>query len=450
MAKLTYASLKSMKLGQELSDGGTRGAGTLLARRTNNGVLFYFRYTGPDGDRKKIPLGTWTSTGGELSLVDARAKVSELAARYRAGAKDLKQVLELEEREAQRQRAAQLAAEEAEKAKRDATLEALMHAYISSLEKDGKVSAKEVKGTVHRHLFAPWPHLIKRPAADITMDDVMEVISAVVSEGKRREADKLRSYISAAYGAAIKARQSPAAQPQLRALKLSSNPAREVMPVTGARGVRDRALSLRELRTYWQHIEALDSPHGACLRFHLLTGGQRITQLARLKVQDYCPDTRSVAIADPKGRRSRPRVHLVPLTDEALRAMEEMAFPARLGDYLVTLTFGRTGVDYSHLDKTLNAIVEAMEAKGELENGPFTLGDIRRTVETRLAAAGISKDVRAQLQSHGVSGVQARHYDRHDYLQEKRQALALLASLLTLQEPSSVVAFAGKRSATRR
>jgi len=30
-----------------------------------------------------------------------------------------------------------------------------------------------------------------------------------------------------------------------------------------------------------------------------------------------------------------------------------------------------------------------------------------------LAAMGVSSDVRAQLQSHGLGGVQSRHYDRH-------------------------------------
>jgi hypothetical protein len=31
--------------------------------------------------------------------------------------------------------------------------------------------------------------------------------------------------------------------------------------------------------------------------------------------------------------------------------------------------------------------------------------------------------VRAQLQSHGLGGVQQRHYDRHEYALEKRAAL---------------------------
>ena len=47
-----------------------------------------------------------------------------------------------------------------------------------------------------------------------------------------------------------------------------------------------------------------------------------------------------------------------------------------------------------------------------------------------LASAGVSRDTRGRLQSHGISGVQATHYDGHDYLPEKRQALETLLRLL--------------------
>lgn len=445
MPVLSYAQLKAMKPEQEISDGGPRGGGTLAARRGPDGVFFLFRYTNPKGSRDRITLGTWDQTGGDLSLAEAREKASELSARYRAGARDLKQALLLEEREAQRQRAAQIAAEEAEKAKRTATLKVLMEAYASSLEKAGKVSAKGVWNTIRLHLFEPWPDLVQRPAADITMDDLIEVIARVVELGKRNAADKLRTHIAAAYNAAIKARQSPSAPAELRALKINSNPARDLATVENSKGVRERALSTAELRAYWRRIEALEGLHGACLRFHLLTGGQRITQLSRLKLKDYDPDLRAVAMSDPKGRRTRPRVHLVPLTDQALKALEDMA-PARLGDYLVSLTCGQTGVDYQHLEKTFKKVVAAMEQARELEQGPFTLGDIRRTVETRLAAAGVSREVRGQLQSHGLSGVQMRHYDKHDYLEEKRQALGILWNLLAAEEKSNVIFLGSARS----
>lgn len=53
----------------------------------------------------------------------------------------------------------------------------------------------------------------------------------------------------------------------------------------------------------------------------------------------------------------------------------------------------------------------------------FQLRDLRRTCETMLASLKISSDVRVQLQSHGLGSIQQRHYDRHDYMLEKKQAL---------------------------
>jgi hypothetical protein len=47
-----------------------------------------------------------------------------------------------------------------------------------------------------------------------------------------------------------------------------------------------------------------------------------------------------------------------------------------------------------------------------------------------LASLKVSRDIRAQLQSHGLSGVQQRHYDRHDYLAEKRDGLEKWATHL--------------------
>jgi hypothetical protein len=60
----------------------------------------------------------------------------------------------------------------------------------------------------------------------------------------------------------------------------------------------------------------------------------------------------------------------------------------------------------------------------------FSLSDIRRTCETMLAASGVSQDLRAQLQSHGLGGVQNRHYDRHGYMDEKRATLSKWAKKL--------------------
>jgi hypothetical protein len=60
----------------------------------------------------------------------------------------------------------------------------------------------------------------------------------------------------------------------------------------------------------------------------------------------------------------------------------------------------------------------------------FRTKRIRSGVETLLASARVSSDTRGRLQSHGISGVQARHYDGHDYMDEKREALTKLHKLL--------------------
>ncbi len=87
-----------------------------------------------------------------------------------------------------------------------------------------------------------------------------------------------------------------------------------------------------------------------------------------------------------------------------------------------------------------------LERKGV--TAPFRLSDIRRTAETLLAGLGVSSDVRAQLQSHGLGGIQARHYDRHSYMAEKRSALALWESQIYRRKVASGSAAATKRRRT--
>jgi integrase len=123
---------------------------------------------------------------------------------------------------------------------------------------------------------------------------------------------------------------------------------------------------------------------------------------------------------------------VVPLLAPALAALDELA-PARAGEFLFTASQGAEPASYSGCAAAVREVCAAMAKAEELDagKGSFTIGDLRRTVETRLAAAGVSVDVRAQLQSHGLGGVQSRFYDRHDWAAEKRAALEKLHELLT-------------------
>jgi integrase len=169
--------------------------------------------------------------------------------------------------------------------------------------------------------------------------------------------------------------------------------------------------------------------------------------LGRLTKADFDPDAVSVRLQDAKGRRKTPRQHFVPLVPEAKAALDAMQ-GGTAGPYLFTVTAGATGAVYSTLQTRLRDVVAEMLEADEA-SAPFTAGDLRRTVETRLAALGVSAETRAQLQSHGLGGVQARHYDRHDYDQEKRAALTQLFELIT-RKAGTVVPLKRAKGAARK
>lgn len=424
-ALLTDRSIAAMKPGTWQADPAPRGEGVLQVRKLKDGsVAYYFRYTTPDGDSDRYPIGSG------ITLAQARAQRKVLSAQYQAGARNLRAVLGAEEREAERQRREAESAAQAKAEQDRATLGALLIAYVALLRRDGKPSARSVERALDRHVKQAWPVLWDTPAASITTDNLRDVVAKVADADKLREAGKLRSYLSAAFAAGMKARQDARGLPALRALKVATNPTRDLLAIEGDRNTRERALSVAELRTYWKRIMALPDPSGALLRFHLLTGGQRVEQLGRLTTGDFDSDTNTVRLRDPKGRRKVARAHDVPLIPAAVAAMKAMQGGA-IGQYLFTVTAGESGAVYATLQHRVREVAAAMAEAGELEKGPFTPGDLRRTVETRLAALGVSQEVRAQLQSHGLGGVQARHYDRHDYLNEKREALESLHRLVT-------------------
>ena len=168
----------------------------------------------------------------------------------------------------------------------------------------------------------------------------------------------------------------------------------------------------------------------------LWLGGQRAQQTARVRLADVNGDIR---LLDPKGRREQPREHWLPLLGRAKRIVTARVKAAReVGDeYLFQSVDSKTGACAHVRSETMNeAVKTARDAAtraghrwSESAEG-FTLKDLRRSSETLLAKLGVSRDDRAQLLSHGLGGVQARHYDRHEYMAEKRAALIKWSAFL--------------------
>jgi integrase len=80
----------------------------------------------------------------------------------------------------------------------------------------------------------------------------------------------------------------------------------------------------------------------------------------------------------------------------------------------------------------------------------LTPRDLRRTVKSRMGEIGISKDIRDRLQNHALHDVSSKHYDRYDYLAEKRTAInkwtVWFEETLGLREAdSNILAFEAKQ-----
>ncbi len=53
----------------------------------------------------------------------------------------------------------------------------------------------------------------------------------------------------------------------------------------------------------------------------------------------------------------------------------------------------------------------------------FVPRDIRKTVKRLAGDARLKKEIRDRIQSHALNDVSSKHYDRYDYMTEKRSAL---------------------------
>lgn len=424
---LTVAKVRSAAQGRWLTENWPRGEGAFQVRKlSGERCVYYYRYTTPDGKQRRIALPRYDALGAPLSLAEARTQAKALAHRYTSGERDLKERIAYEEQKARLAREAEAAREREAQARKSATLGRLMTAYCDHLAAQGKSSAGEARSSIARHIEAPHPALWDLPAADIQPEQLTPILRRMVEKGLLSHANKVRSYIRAAYAAACNAPLNAKAPESLRELKITMNPARDLAVVQGARKTRDLVLSEEELGALWRRLVDRAGAGPAILRFYLLTGGQRFEQLARAKLDDVHDEC--LTLWDRKGRRETPRRHVIPLLPEAREAMESIS-PRRIGPYLISLNGGRSPCDNSAVTPHLKKVSRAMLEAGEVQHD-FSFGVLRRTVETRLAAAGISSDVRAQLQSHGLGGVQSRHYDRHDYLTEKRKALETLCTLM--------------------
>ncbi|HEV2269017.1 MAG TPA: integrase family protein [Steroidobacteraceae bacterium] len=436
-----------------ISHGAVRGGGALWARMSPSGASFYFRYTDAEGSKRALALGGWDEDGIKgVTLAQAIERAGGFSKLYREGVKDLHRHVERERLAAETSRkaadeAARRAAEEATRG----TLGQLLDAYIAHLERLGKQSAGDAKNLIKNHV---GDALRLRRASELLPADFVPVFRGVVSQGHGRTAAKLRSYLSAAYSIGIKSALDASIAFPGEAFALETNPVKATGSLSQFNATRDRNLNALELGALLRRLA--DAPQDVlhdALRLQLYLGGQRPAQLVRVRRTDVDVPAATVTLQDSKGskrRQEQPRAHVLPLTKEAMTIVQRQLGSEVDSPFLFATEKGKH-VRAESLSRSFQVIATAMAAAGEA--APFELRDVRRTAETMLRALKISSDVCAHLQSHGLGGVQEKHYNRYAYALEKKQALEKWARhLATLKAGKSaeVIEIGGKRRRGQR
>jgi len=391
-----------------------RGGGRLLVRVHRSGTKnFYFRYF-VDQRAQLIPMGSYASdpSPGKLSLEQARALAREYSALHRnPESRDVRAFLK---------------PAVAELKQPSATLLDLCNAYVRHLKAKEKVeTARQYEGLLKKYVVPSA--LAARAANAITIEEVTDLLRTVIVLGLRRAPAMLRSLLYSSYALAIRSRSDPMVPAELKEFGIQTNPVFGTASLTDMSVPRSRNLNGRELGHFWRMLTEGPGHDTAPYRFVklcMMLGGQRSVQLRRCLRSNVDLVGSTLLVFDPKGRRKTPRAHLLPLSTDAKTEVEwwidistslksEYLFPGSSADKCMP-----DGPD----SIVVHDICDRMMSQGFCASR-FHHQDLRRTAETRMAEIGISKDIRAQIQSHGLGGVQARHYDMYDYVPEKRNAL---------------------------
>jgi len=363
---------KGRKLSFDSHKDAPRGFGVRVSPKGKK--TFVLRYNA-DGKDRLMNVGehpTWT-------LAAARKKATELKREIDGGVDILEQRRE----------------------KRAEQTVALVVDRFCKAHADKLKSGKAVRGTLEKHLI---PAMGEKRISEVRRRDVIEVVETL-AESAPRQASLLLTYTKQVMEWA-ETREIVDLNPiaSLRAQKVSRAMASKS---------RSRVLTDAEIKALWILDEPPEGMHRATLlvlKFILATG-QRPGEVCKAKLDEIQGKVWAIPAAH-RGKTGDD--HVVPLTDTALALIKQAQGKA----YLFERYKGQP-IDVNALSK---AVLRCRAAIGNDTANRWRPHDLRRTMRTGLAAAGVSETVAETTIGHVRKGI-AAVYDQHRYTAEKRAAL---------------------------
>jgi integrase len=388
-----------------------RGQGVFVARiLTNGNVDFYFRYFIDEKEKSK-KIGRYGKTHGLFTLAKAKVKFRELSALYQSG-KDPK----VHEQEIAQK------LEDEERAQREIERKKQMHGSIGQLSEFFLDHLKQTAGETHfrnvRNAFKNDLDIIdlEKKASDITKGDIIEILHVIAGRGSEIMANRMRSYLSAMFEYGMVFDDSTESIAKHTQFFIQSNPVSKVQRIVKNEKRGDRSLNEDEVRIFWR---ALDKSEMSVFRINafklMLLTGSRVKEIADLRWNeiDYSDQTINL----PPERTKNNRAHIIPINETMLKIIDNNP---RLNEiYLFPAVNNKESQKVDGFSQALSRLLEKTGIK------KFTPRDLRRTFKTLTGKAGISKEIRDRLQNHSLQDVSSLHYDKYDYLKEKRDAMKI-------------------------
>lgn len=372
-----------------------RSAPGLALRITDNGTKSWSVYYRHDGRHQRMTLGEWHGhlegdgdsqrvvvTG--MGVTEARTLARKVKDQAKAGI-DPKMAREIERAEARAQIEARAAAL--------MTFGRVAEKYID-LECAKLKRGQETESIIRRVLMPEWE---QRPIMLLRPRDANSIINGLIKAGKPSAGYRAYETIKRVFNWALDADE------------IDDNPmARLKRPFK--KEPRDRDLKDDEIKAVWAGAEEMAYPFGPLYQVLLLTG-QRLSEVAGMRWSEIGPDKAEWTI--PKERAKNNVAHIVPLSSSVMAILKALPRFAA-GDFVFTTTSGRRPV--SGFSKTK----ERFDEKVKIE--PWRVHDLRRTCRTGLAKLSVGQEIAERVLNH-IPAQLVRTYDRHDYLDEKRDAL---------------------------
>jgi integrase len=381
----------------------TKGKGTLAFKILPSGDKdAYFVYY-IDRKEKLKKIGRY----GDMSLKEINQRFDEFSVPYNKTGSDVKE-LERQQVKAKAEDDAK-AEREAMRIKLQGSLQQLIDFYLEHTQETKSDSHYRSVKKVLNNLDID--RTIK--ANQVIKDDIIHCLHPVVDRGALVFANRIRAYLSAMFAYGIEFDDTTEALSKGVQFYIEDNPVVKVKKPLKEEAPRDRYLNKSEIFNVWRALDnsSMSLPRKNVFKLMLATGA-RLEALSGLQWTEI--DQQSQTITIPPSRSKNGNYWVIPINKLAQSIIDETP---RLSDHYV---FPNDKGGIMRTDGFSQAITRLCQ---QYDIVHFQPRDLRTTFKTLAGAIGISKEIRDRIQNHALGDVSAKHYDRYEYIPEKRTAL---------------------------